>query len=227
MSFGNLPLVSFQSTLKETLELYRSANAGGLIIHHDKLPYQGLLDAGIIVQALRIEVPVIGILDWSFLKIFKNITELTMRENVDKPIDLNWFPCLRTVSYCPQIINMAESKVEKILCYGYCPSTHDLSSLPFPETVQELTLSHTNLKSLNGIERAQNLRRLTVHVSHSLSNISALNGLKELESIEFAYTPKVEMENLNNLPNLNRLWLMRSKIKSIELNLCILNITPP
>lgn len=63
-------------------------------------------------------------------------------------------------------------------------SAPDLTEVPFPKTLKELSVWHcSKLRSLNGLQEAENLEHLGLEDNGPLENLDAIGGLKNLTSL--------------------------------------------
>jgi hypothetical protein len=147
--------------------------------------------------------------DWKGFEGFKKLRALhfessliASKQNKDfyyPRIDLSWFKDLEMFGSwnMKYVTNLEFSKV-KDLWLTKKFATKDLSKIHFPQTLEKLWLGYNPISTLNGIEKAINLKKLTIQMLSKLSDMSILSDLKNLETLSIAVCRSVDYDSLKN-----------------------------
>ncbi|KAB1156550.1 leucine-rich repeat domain-containing protein [Flavobacterium luteum] len=153
--------------------------------------------------------------DYSVLNKMIKLKTLQYSDDKNNVINLSNFPDLETLS-CDFTLNLKglESCVnlKKLILSKFNPKVKDLSNFPIFENLTELYLFQTNIISLKGIDRLNNLKKLQLYSGNKLESISDLNYLSNgLEEIEIEKCKKIkDYEVLGNLKLIKRLLILDS-----------------
>ena len=128
----------------------------------------------------------------------------------DYTLDLCWFPELEL------LVSQSSRNFQNA---GGCPRLQtviaadwmepDLGSLR-QSSIAALKVLHGKLKTLHGIEES-GLVSLSLSYQRGLSDVSALQSLGELESLQIDHCPKIDFEMLPEMPHLKYLELYGSQ----------------
>jgi hypothetical protein len=156
---------------------------------------------------------------WKHLKGLKSCQAfcLPAMESLDAPIDLTWFPNLTTYfgNIWPNLKNIKQTKL--VSCdISFCKHIKSFVDYQLPETVEELLIQNSLLKSLNGIEKLTRLKSLDLANLRSIRDLSILASLPNLRVLRLALMPGIQNASFPKLQQLERLEIINSKIDSVS-----------
>ncbi len=167
---------------------------GSLYITLDK---NALDTVSSLCQLVDLSINLVDVSDLSWLNSFTDLESLSVSCNKQKKVV--W----------PKNI----AKVNKLYIDSYKP--HTLVDIPLYSSLKSLRISTANLRTLDGIERFQNLETFGLSFASKLSDISALKH-SLLHWIYFEYCPKIyDYGVLGEIASLSGVSLTAQKIKSI------------
>lgn len=152
---------------------------------------------------------------------FSKLKLLGLPDNGKDKVELSNFINLETLAcdYSPRIKGLDSCKNLKNLTLTYYKSkTKNLTDLPLSSSLIELKLFKTDISSLQGIDKQNNLRKLEIFSAPRLEIINALSKLKLLEYFRVEKCKSIkDYETLVTLPNLKKIIMSESgEIKSLE-----------
>jgi hypothetical protein len=155
---------------------------------------------------------------------FKNINSLRVgfsslkHPAVVPPIDLSQFPKLKeliTVSI-NNFTNIHKTNLESIeLQPPFDSFGSDFTKNTLPNSLTNLLLNRQRISSLKGIENLKNLKSLVLYNMKKLTDVSAIGGLKKLETLRIEECPNISFTNLPINESLQNLSIT-GKIQSIQ-----------
>lgn len=140
-----------------------------------------------------------------------SLVELRSGSGCQRPLDLHGCVNLERIDlgWCPRLTLPERTNGPlRVRFNRYQPNSHDLTKLAAPTSLVELTLERTNLKSLKGAERFENLVELRVEAHRAMTDIAALANLPALETVELEGVVELtDLSALASLPALRKLTL--------------------
>jgi hypothetical protein len=95
------------------------------------------------------------------------------------------------------VINLEKTKINSIRLTKKF-ATKDLSKINFPQTLERLWLGYSPISSLSGIEKAVNLKTLTIQMLGKLSDMSILSNLENLEILSIRGCRSIDYDSLKS-----------------------------
>lgn len=125
-------------------------------------------------------------------------------------ICLDRFPNLRKLSVMKcenKISGLGDcSKIEFLQTWNYQPGSRDLQEIGRLKKLNELTLISPKVDSLYGISECKNLKKLKLGYSRTLREISHIQQLGDLQTVEIYNCKRIEdFECLKAMPQIRRM----------------------
>jgi Leucine-rich repeat (LRR) protein len=174
----------------------------------DKLEDLKFLESFTFLEGLAIST--VYLYDLSFLNKLTNLRELSLVIPAESIVDLTGLTNLTSLAlqWPKKVVGLELCvNISKLILIDLSEKDmHKVSSLV---GVKKLEVKTSKLKSLAGAEKFSKVEEVKIGYSRSLETIMQLNGHLELKVLELESTPKVmDLESLNNLPNLQVLRLI-------------------
>lgn len=93
---------------------------------------------------------------------------------------------------------------------------NDITPLRNLSKLEDLTISSASLKSLDGLQNLNNLKRLTLQYNGELSDLKPLGGLTSLEELDLTGNHVTELSPIGHLPKLHKLVLDTNPLVDLE-----------
>ncbi|MBP1673735.1 MAG: hypothetical protein H6Q25_1550 [Bacteroidetes bacterium] len=188
--------------------------------------YPGIYTAKDLEPIIPISKYVKGLLledyvQYNNLNLFENLTILSVPDNGKDTVDLNNFPYLERLSckFSQRIRGLEFCNNLTSLSIGNFKSkTNNLSTLPLINKLEQLSLFQTNISSLEGIERFNNLKQFELYSASKMESIASLKEISHcLLEIEIEKCKNIhDYEVLGKLKNLTKIKLIESgEIKTL------------
>lgn len=152
--------------------------------------------------------------DWDSVSRLDSLESLDIEKPLNNEVDFSGLKSLKALSYCWDEINASSVlslsgleylKINNFKCSDF-ESFSGLVSLMF------LEVSGGGGESINGISSLKRLRALSLYNLRKLEDVSCLNAMPGLESLEFQSCNKVIFpKSLSGMRSLRRLALLRQK----------------
>ena len=167
-----------------------------LIVGSDKISYKGLLE-------------------------FSKLKTLGIPDNGKDVVELSSFPNLEvlTCTYSNRLLGLETcQKLSGLTLTSFKSKTKNFLDFPDLGSLSELKLYKTDISSLQGIEKQDNLMCLEIYSAPKLEFINALSKLKSINDFRVEKCKNIkDYETLAELPNLKKIILCESgEIRSLE-----------
>lgn len=142
---------------------------------------------------------------------------LGFADNKKDVIDLSNFPKIESLAcdYSMRLMGLETCKnLKDLTLTGYKSDNKDLSDLPLFLGLSELMLFKTDIATLQGVERFNNLKKIELFKASKLEVIEALQGLSDnLEEIIVQRCKKIsDYETLGKVKSLKKIMLSESGV---------------
>ncbi|HYM94363.1 MAG TPA: hypothetical protein VET23_09515, partial [Chitinophagaceae bacterium] len=160
-------------------------------------------------------------ISYDSLNRFTSLTFLSVPDNGNDTVDLSSFSKLEMLA-C-NLSNRLQglescSNLKSLTVSNYKSKTKDLAALPSLNNLEHLSLIKTDITTLHGVERYNNLKKLEIFSASKLEAIAALQALSSsLEEIQVEQCKKIDdYETLGKVKSLKKIILSESgEIKSL------------
>jgi hypothetical protein len=148
--------------------------------------------------------------------------ELKLLDNraIDLEYDFINFPNLETLRYtwnknCKNISSL--KKLKELSLWSYKPKNQDLYEFIYMNNIEEIRLVQSDIKSINGIEKLENLKELALVSNKNLSFDNFNHVLPKIEFLYIESCKKIDDGFCKLFPNLKKLeFVNNSSIDSLK-----------
>jgi hypothetical protein len=215
--------ISTFDKLPEVVKYYKKLKAQGIkISNHSQV--KSSLNLQAIVENIpnALELHLEGIFfdekggDLEVLKGFKNLrclVVMSQKENDYPFIDFSWFPNLEML-FIDSFKNTVNFEKSNVTSLNYLHNGTDLTDFTPPHTMTSLSVTG-KIKSLAGIEKIQQLKKIRFRMLTNVKETHHLDMLSNLQCLELKHCTKIDYNNFTSNFNIKYLFLelLETKVK--------------